>query len=286
MKILVTGAAGHLGAVIAREFASAHQVVLLDMADLDITDHAAVGARVAQERPDAIVNCAAYNDVDGAEDEPVAALKVNAFAVRSLARAAADSEAVLVHYSTDFVFDGTTTRPYVEEDEPNPQGVYASSKLLGDSFAMDAPRHYVLRVESLFGTGGGPNQRRRSSIDAILGTLSAGGEARVFKDRVVSPSYVQDVAWATRQVIERAPPFGLYHCVNSGYCTWYELALELGRHVPGGQAIPVSVADVSLRAHRPQFAALSNAKLASVGIAMPDWRDALARHVASRRREP
>jgi dTDP-4-dehydrorhamnose reductase len=255
------------------------------MAELDITDHAAVRARVAQERPDAIVNCAAYNNVDGAEDEAVVALQVNAFAVGSLARAAAGHGATFVHYSTDFVFDGTTTRAYVEEDQPNPQGVYASSKLLGDWFAIEAPRHYLLRVESLFGTGGGPNQRGRSSIDGIFDTLLAGREARVFNDRVVSPSYVQDVAWATRQVIERAPPFGLYHCVNSGYCTWYELAAELGRHAPGGRAIPVSVADVPLRARRPQFAALSNAKLAAAGIVMPDWREALGRHVASRRRD-
>jgi dTDP-4-dehydrorhamnose reductase len=285
MKILVTGAAGQLGLTITREFRAAHDVVPLAMRDLDITDHAAVEERVAAERPDAIINCAAYNDVDGAENDAVAALRVNAFAVRSLARAAADHGALLVHYSTDFVFDGTRAgRPYAEDDPPQPESVYASSKLLGDWFAMDTPRHYVLRVESLFGASAEENFRGRSSIDRIIDTLGGGGEARAFVDRVVSPSYVVDVAGATRALVEREAPGGLYHCVNSGHCTWYELAVEIGRHVEGtGRPVPVSIRDVALKARRPQYAALSNAKLAAAGVPMPAWQDAIARYVALRR---
>jgi dTDP-4-dehydrorhamnose reductase len=280
MKVLIIGATGHLGAVVAREFAAGHNVVAPGPAELDVTDHAAVFRRADEETPAVIVNCAAYNDVDGAEEHALDALNLNAFAVRALARAAARHGAVLVHYSTDFVFDGCASRPYVEEDEPNPQSVYASSKLLGDLFAMEVPRHYVLRVESLFGAGGGRDARRRSSIDAIAETLAAGGEARAFSDRVVSPSLVADVARASRLAVERQVAPGLYHCVNSGHCTWYELAVELQRHIGKGRVVPVSVADMPLRARRPQFAALSNARLAAAGIVMPGWQEALAAHLA------
>ena len=150
-RVLVTGAAGQLGSVIVGALRPDCEVVPLARPDLDITDHRAVMDRVSAARPDAIVNCAAYNRVDQAEQDAVSALQVNAFAVRSLAQAAAAVGATLVHYSTDFVFDGTAERPYREDDPPNPGSVYAASKLLGEWFALEAPGAYVLRVESLFG---------------------------------------------------------------------------------------------------------------------------------------
>ena len=152
MRIVVVGARGQLAAAVIHECRPAHDVVAFSRADLDTTDDAAVAAAMERTRPEAIVNGAAFTDVDGAEDHPIEALNVNAFAVRALARAAARFDAVLVHFSTDFVFDGRTSRPYTESDPPNPRSVYAASKLLGEWFAMDAPRAYVLRVETLFGT--------------------------------------------------------------------------------------------------------------------------------------
>ena len=151
MKVVITGSRGLLGAAVAREFSQGHEVVALDRKGLDITAADAVASVVGHERPDLLVNCAAYNDVDGAETAPTRALAVNAFAVRSLARAAEAVDATLVHYGTDFVFDGETSHPYSETAEPAPRGTYASSKLLGEWFALDAPRAFVLRVESLFG---------------------------------------------------------------------------------------------------------------------------------------
>jgi len=149
MRIALVGAEGQLGAAIAREFHAGHEVIEFTHSMLDVTSDEAVRQVMGRAGPDAIVNCAAYNDVDGAEDHPVDALNVNAFAVRALARAAGDCNAALVHYSTDFVFDGRASRPYTETDTPNPRGAYAASKLMGEWFAADAPRAYVLRVESL-----------------------------------------------------------------------------------------------------------------------------------------
>ena len=142
MRIAVVGSRGQLGAAVVSECSADHEVVALDRCALDVTDDRAVASTMARIKPDAIVNCAAYNDVDGAEDHPVEALNVNAFAVRALARAAAELNATLVQFSTDFVFDGTKTMPYTEEDRPNPRSVYATSKLVGEWLAADGSGPY------------------------------------------------------------------------------------------------------------------------------------------------
>ena len=145
MRIAVVGARGQLGAAVVHQFRTSHEVTALGRAELDITEASAVDAVMTGLRPEIIVNCAYNGDVDGAEDRPVEALQANAFGVRALARAASASGATLVHYSSDFVFDGTAGRPYTEDDRPNPRSVYAVSKMLGEWFANDAPRAYVLR---------------------------------------------------------------------------------------------------------------------------------------------
>lgn len=278
MKVLVLGASGQLGAAVVHEFRLHSEVVAPPRRELDIADDAGVQARATAEAPDVIVNCAAYNLVDLAEDHPIDTLNVNAFGPRALARAAAGCGATLVHYSTDFVFDGRTDRPYTELDRANPEGVYAASKLLGEWFAADAPKHYVLRVESLFGRA--PNGPTHGSAATILQRLRSGNEVPVFVDRTVSPTHVVDAAAATRAIVERKLPFGLYHCVNSGHCTWREFAEEAAR-LMGCQArlVPVTVDDVPMRAPRPKYCALDNAKLASLGVSMPEWRDALRRSI-------
>lgn len=279
MRFLITGAAGQLSSALRDTLSSQHTVVALDRQALDLTSPLAVAAAIAAHRPDAVLNGAAYNAVDAAEDDVPGAFAVNAFAVRTLARACAEQGAVLVHYSTDFVFDGTARVPYTEADAPRPQSVYAQSKLAGEWFAADCPRHYVLRVESLFG---GP--ARRSSIDLVLDRLMAGTPPTVFSDRIVTPSYVVDVAEATARLLETAAPFGLYHCVNAGMATWVDIGQELARLAGSStQLAPVRMADLTMKAKRPLYCALSNARLGAAGIMMPTWQDALSRYVAARR---
>jgi dTDP-4-dehydrorhamnose reductase len=280
-RVFVTGAAGRLGATIVSAFQD-RQVIAHTRASLDISDADAVSRAVAAARPDVIINCAAFNDVDGAESQPVAALAVNAFAPRNLARAARDSGAVLVHYSTDFVFDGRASQPYDEMATPSPQSTYAASKLLGEWFALDAPRAYVLRVESLFGAADGW-AGRVGTLDNIIAGIEAGRDVRVFTDRVVSPSYVPDIAAATRHLVLTSAASGLYHCVNSGQATWYEVAQAAAQFLGASPTlVPVSVNDVQLKARRPQFCALSNQKLAAAGFAMPPWHEALGRWLEGR----
>lgn len=276
MKVLVVGAAGQLGQAMVSRLSAEYDVTPLTRQDLDLTRAADVRATVHSLAPGVIINCAGYNNVDQAQNDQETAMHANAFAVATLARAAADNTALLLHYSSDFVFAGTARDPYTEQDQPEPQSVYAQSKLLGEWMAADAPQHYVLRVESLFG---GP--KRRSSIDRIADAVRSGGTAPVFVDRVVSPSFVNDVVDASVHLLRTRPAFGVYHCVNSGHATWFEVGREIARLLGKSDASlkPVHVKDVVLPAARPQFAALSNAKLAQAGFVMPRWQDAIARYL-------
>jgi len=268
--------------VLARTFAD-REVVALTRDTLDIRDPEAVRRTVAEHAPHAILNCAAYNDVDTAEDEPGEAFAVNAFAVRSLARAADASGALFVHYGTDFVFDGTGTEPYDEEAAPSPRSTYAASKLTGEWFAAEAGRGYVLRVESLFGlpaawTG------RRGTLDKLVEAMEAGRDVTVFTDRVVSPSYVEDVAAATRHLVDGGGAPGLYHCVNAGHATWHEVAAEAARMLGVTPRFTLTTTnDVAFKAARPRYCALANRKLQAAGFEMPSWQNALQRWLAARR---
>lgn len=244
--------------------------------DLDVTVAADVLRITRAVSPHVIVNCSAYNAVDQAEDDPVPALEANGFAVLALAGAARAIGALLIHYGTDFVFDGAATVPYSEADDPRPPNNYGLSKLLGEWFAAHAPNHYVLRVESLFG-----GERQKSSVDRIIDGIRRGESVRVFADRTVTPSYVEDVAAATVQLLERQPEFGLYHCVNSGVTTWLGIAEEAARLMDRDAFVQsVSADSLNTRARRPKYCALSNRKLLEAGIDMPSWQDALARYLA------
>lgn len=277
MNVVVTGAAGQLGRATVRAWRQAgHQVIGLTRAELDLTRPADVRRVIAPAAPDLIINCAADNRVDAAQDDPLPPLAVNARAVATLARLADERGATLVHYSTDFVFDGETIRPYTEDDAPNPKSVYGMTKLLGEMLAADASQHYVLRVESLFG-----GDTARSSIDRLWGLMASGQPAAAFSDRVVSPSFVDDVTAATRALVERRAPAGVYHCVNTGHAAWFDVIDRLRQlgGFPASLLLAQRATDAGLVAPRPMFAALSNAKLSALGIQMPSWQDALERHV-------
>jgi len=279
-RVLVTGAQGQLGDAVLRAFAD-WDVVAHTRASLDLANSGAVAGAVAAATPAVIINCAAFNDVDGAEDRPEEALAVNAFAVRSLARAADNSGATLVHYGTDFVFDGTSSEPYNEDSAPSPRSAYAASKLLGEWFGLEAARGFVLRVESLFGMSpswGG----RLGTLDKIVRAMMIGREVSAFTDRVVTPSYVEDVAAATRVLVDGNVAPGLYHCVNSDHASWHDVVVESARVLGLSPRIKaITTNDVTMRAARPRYCALSNAKLHAAGFAMPTWQDAVSRWLKS-----
>jgi dTDP-4-dehydrorhamnose reductase len=280
MRVLVTGAGGLLAAAIIREFSAADEVLAFDRRTLDITNPDAVARTVTHASPDVIINCAGYNDVDGAERDATTALRVNAMGVRLLAAASRASGAVFVHYGTDFVFDGEAGRPYAEDDAPNPQSVYAASKLLGEWFALEHPRAYVLRVASLFGEAEGST--RQGSLDRIVARILAGETVPVFTDRTVSPGSTRDIAAATRRLLVSCASPGLYNCVNSGAASWQQIASEAARLLGRPLIISsITLEGAALPARRPKYSALSIAKLAATGITMPTWEEALRTHLLS-----
>jgi dTDP-4-dehydrorhamnose reductase len=278
VNVVVTGAAGQLGVASVQAWrAAGHEVTGLTRSDLDLTCADDVRRVLGALRPALLLNCAADNRVDAAETDPLPPLAVNAWAVGRLARVAAELDATFVHYSTDFVFDGQTTRPYTEDDSPNPKSVYGMTKLLGEMLATDAPRHFVLRVESLFG-----GDTARSSIDRMWQAMASGQTVAAFSDRVVSPSLVDDVTAATQALVEQRAPAGLYHCVNSGHATWFDVVNHLRQlgGFPERLLTTQRAAEARLAAPRPLFAALSNARLRAAGISMPSWQEAIDRYAA------
>jgi dTDP-4-dehydrorhamnose reductase len=278
--ILVTGARGQLGAACVAQWSGSAHAVGVDMDTLDITREADVASFTRRMRPSLIINCAAFNDVDGAERAPEQARLVNFEAVRTLARVAEECGATLVHYSTDFVFDGTREEPYVEEDLPAPTSVYGSSKMLGEGAAASVERHYVLRLSSLYG-----GHTRKSGVDWMVRQASLGQPVRAFADRTVSPSYVPDVARITMALVERRAPYGLYHCGSTGWCTWSELAAHVLERVGRPdllQAVPFVPSEY--RAVRPRHCALANRRLGREGLAPLHWRAALDHYLRCRDR--
>ncbi len=279
-RVLVTGAGAQLAGAMRARFSQGCAVTALSRRDLDITVPRDVARAFRDSRPEVVLNCASFNDVDGAERRAETALAVNGLALATMAREATAAGSVLVHFSTDFVFDPVDDPgPLPESAKVRPRSVYAQSKLLGEIYARQAPRHYILRVASLF--GGAP---AKSSIDTMAAALHRGGVVRAFADRTVSPSYVHDVADATARVFEAGVPYGLYHCVNSGHGTWLDVASALAEALgvdPHRAVTPVPFGSVTLVAPRPKFAALSNAALAAHGVRLPHWRDAIGRYAAT-----
>ena len=279
-RILVTGASGQLGRAL---------VALLGprvawsggSADLDVRDGAAVLRRVGEVRPDVVVNASAYNKVDAAESEAAEALAVNATGPAHLARACRDAGALLVHVSTDYVFDGAAGRAYTEEDAPCPIGYYGASKLAGEwMVAASGCPHLLVRTSGVFGAGGS-RAKGGSFVDRILERARSGQPLRVVSDQVFSPTYAPDLALGIVALVDHGAR-GLFHLTNAGECSWHGFAVAALRRA--GIDAPVQeirAADLGLAARRPACSVLSNARYAGLGLPpLRDWRAALDEFLA------
>jgi dTDP-4-dehydrorhamnose reductase len=243
-NVMVFGANGMLGHALRDIFPGAF---LLGHRDVEITDEAAVRKVISQERPYAVINAAAYTDVDGCEDNEDHANAVNGLAPGYLATACAETGAILVHYSTDYVFDGTRM-DYREEDRPNPLSAYGRSKLLGEQAVRKNARDYrIIRTAWLFGSHG------KNFVDTILALSHQVPQVKVVNDQVGKPTYAVDLARKTPEIISREP--GIYHITNDGVCSWFEFASAF---IPN--AVPCSTAEFPRKAKRPAFSVLVNSK--------------------------
>ena len=273
MKAIVFGAKGTLGQALVTALPRVgYQVAAaLDRAACDICDPDAVRAVFERFTPAVAFNAAAYTDVDRAETEPDRAFAANAIAPETLARAADASGAVLVHYSTDFVFDGERERPYDEFDPPTPQGLYARSKVAGEALAAAAARRlFVLRVGCLYGRGG------RNFPSTILRRLRSGETVRADRERLGSPTWVAEVARVSA-ALARTQAYGLYHCTSSGETSWAAFARFMADELrlPEGRVDPLPTSALPMKAPRPRRAILDNRMLRLRGLdTMSSWQDA------------
>lgn len=257
----------------------------LTRAELDIGDFAQTRSRLRDIRPDAIINAAAFTRVDDCETEPEQAFRINALAVRNLAQLCAELGGILVHVSTDYVFDGEKGAPYAEDDLPSPVSLYGVSKLAGEYFVRSrVPRHYVVRTCGLYGVAG-TGSRRGNFVETMLRLADQGRPIRVVEDQVLTPSWARDVARKMVQLL-RTGAFGLYHVTNRGQCSWYEFAqaiFALAGLAP--RLEPTTAAAYGAPARRPRYSVLAHAKLAGMGSDdLPHWRDALAAYLHERGR--
>jgi dTDP-4-dehydrorhamnose reductase len=283
MRLLVTGAGGMLGRDVQRAGERAgHELLLRARSDLDITDIEAVHRSVGEVRPDALVNCAAWTDVDGAQSHREAAHAVNADGAGHLARAAALHEVHLVHLSSDYVFDGrapldTAGRPraYLESDPTGPLSAYGQSKLAGERQVLAAsPRHTVVRSSWLFGLDG------RNFVDTMLRLAAEREAVQVVDDQTGCPTWTGHLAPALLGLIEREV-HGLVHLAGSGAVTWNGLAREVFRQAGHDCHVePATTAQTTRPAPRPAWSALESER--PEVIPMPDWRDGLAGYLAAR----
>jgi dTDP-4-dehydrorhamnose reductase len=283
MRIVVLGAPGQLGRDLVPRLTG--DVIPLGREDVDLADGATLRGKLTALRPDMVVNCAAYNPVDKAEDDPGPAFAVNAWAVRDLATTCRDLDCTLVHFSTDYVFglDAERTKPLTEMDAPGPVSVYGLSKLAGEYLVRSTcPKHFVVRTCGLYGVWGSGG-KGGNFVEAMLNKAAEGGPVRVVNDQRCTPSYTADVAEVTAALISTGA-FGLYHLTNAGDCTWYELAKAIfdlaGVSV---DVVPITSAEFGRRARRPPYSVLSNDKLTTTGVRAPrSWREALAAYLGER----
>lgn len=278
MKLLITGAAGMLGTdVQLAARAGDHEVVTLSRAELDIGDREAVIAAVARARPEAVINCAAYTNVDGAESHPDAAAAANATGAGFVAEAAAAAGAWLVHVSTDYVFDGSKDSPYVESDPTGPRSIYGSTKLLGErAVALAAPDgHTVVRSSWLFGTAGACFPATMLRLAAEHDTLT------VVDDQVGCPTFTGHLAPALVDLAGARRLPGVVHLTASGECSWYEFAAEIMRATGAAVEVrPCTTGQFPRPARRPPYSVMRSERPGAPTL--PDWHVGLSDYLSAR----
>lgn len=282
-KILLIGITGQVGQELYRTLPSIGEVFPVGRQELDLSQPELIQERIAEVKPDVIVNAAAYTAVDKSESEPDLAMAINANAPKAIALAAQDIGAKVLHISTDYVFNGQNHTPYLESDPTDPLGVYGKSKLLGEIVVREnCDRHLILRTAWVYGSRGHGN-----FVKTMLKLGQDREELKVVADQIGSPSWSYDIALAITQLLSKSTADesinGIYHFTNSGVASWYDLAVatfaeakQLGFPLKIERVLPITTAEFPTPTKRPAYSVLSKAKItAALGIHPPYWRDSL-----------
>jgi len=279
MRILIIGSSGMLGSDLVEHWTD-DEVIPATSGDVDIRDMGLVRQFITQARPDWVVLAAAYTDVDGSEWNPEQAFAVNGEGTRNVARVAQEFDRKLLYVSTDYVFDGTSPRPYEPDDPVHPLNVYGASKVAGENAIREESEHWLIaRTSWLFGTS------RASFPEKILRAATCQPQIKVVADQMGSPTFTRDLATAIRDLV-RSDARGTLHVTNSGACSWFEFAKEVllkaGRKTP---VLPITTAEADRLAKRPAYSVLSPASLNVRGIRLRNWQEAVGAYVAELRQK-
>ncbi len=272
-KIIVTGCNGQLGRAINLEMKNNSDIefVNTDVGELDITNIDKVMELAREVKPYAIINCAAHTAVDACEDELDAAYRINAVGARNLSIASSEMGAKMVHISTDYVFDGKATRPYIEFDRPNPQGAYGITKLAGENMVKDfARRYFIFRTAWLYGDG-------KNFVKTMLRLSESNEKVRVVKDQVGSPTSAKELAALIAHLLF-TDNYGLFHATCEGSCSWAQFAEEIFRLAGKATKVEaITTQEFGAKAPRPAYSILENYMLKlTTDYMFADWHDALA----------
>jgi len=276
LRILVTGAKGMLGTAVLSVLQRRHQAWGIDIQDCDICDAGAISAVLRARQPEMVIHLAAYTDVDGCETNPQAAETTNSTGTRNLAVACAQVDAAMLYVSTDYVFDGTKTSPYREDDPPNPVSVYGRTKFMGEQHVRAIlKRYFITRTSWLYGPNG------KNFVTTILKTAHQQKVLRVVNDQQGSPTYTRHLALKLAELAETRA-YGIYHTTGSGTCSWFEFARAVLDLCPveGVEVLPISSRESGRAARRPANSVLENRALKEARLElMPHWKIALAEYL-------
>ena len=279
MKALVLGARGMLGQDLVKILAPEYEIIPWDLAEIDITREKETLEKIVKVRPQVIINCAAYTNVDQCETHRDQAFLVNAEGTKHVALASYTVKARFVHLSTDYVFDGTASIPYREDTSPNPMSVYGQSKLQGEIYVRKiGGDHLIIRTAWLYGPRG------KNFVEAILSQAAEGKQIRVVNDQQGSPTFTRDLSQAIKGLLPMTEQ-GIFHLTNSGSCTWFEFALHIleESEFKGNEVRPISSKELGRPAKRPAYSILDNSRYEQISEnKMRSWQEALKEYFNSR----
>jgi len=274
MKIAIIGSTGQLGSDLVKTLKPEHEVVGLTHQDIEVTDYNSCLV-LKKHNPTVIVNTAAFHKTDQCEEEPLKTFSVNAIGARNMAEISKEIKATTTFISTDYVFDSFKNEPYTEDDTPNPINTYGISKLAGELYTKQNPKHYIIRLASLFGVAGASG-KGGNFVETMITRAKKNEPIRIVDDMWMSPTYTKDAAITIKKVIELKLPFGTYHATNQGYCTWFQFSKEIFKLTGLNPNLkPIKTDQLKMKAERPKFSALKSIKLPKYGIQMREWKQAL-----------
>jgi len=274
MKIAVIGSTGQLGTDLMKTLENGHEVMGLAHKDIEVSDYTSC-LILKDYKPDVIVNTAAFHKTDQCEEEPQKTFSVNSLGARNIALITKEIGATVLYISTDYVFDGSKKEPYTEDDLPVPINTYGISKLAAEHFTRQNPKHYIIRIASLFGKAGSSG-KGGNFVETMINKAKNDDSITVIDDMWMSPTYTKDAASLLKGILELQLPFGVYHATNKGYCSWYQFAKEIFQITTLHPDLKPTKTDPNYgKARRPPFSALTSIKLSEYDLEPRDWKEAL-----------